>query len=375
MEKARSLLLAGEYDAADALLEGCTGVKGNYGTQVPLGKLRVALEAQPVSQSRTLELETGLALDVLTLDGAQVTRESFASNPDKVMAVRMTAHGERRTFCLWTEGWSQPCRTDWDEAARTLTVTGRALENIHSDGLTGVSYQIRLCYETDGRIEWNRRGLVIGDASTLTVFLTAATDFFGDDPGTLCRERLEKALRKGYGAVRADHIAEHAEAMGRCTFVMPDGRGELPTDERIRAYAENGGGDDGLIALFFQYGRYLLFGSSRPDSVLPAALQGVWNDDRACRMEWTDDMHLDINTQMNYYPAEKTRLGDCAAPLLRWIRDILAPNGAEMARELYGAADGLPFRSGSIIGIRATSASCGSSTTRLPAARASFTAF
>ena len=114
MEKARSLLLAGEYDAADALLEGCTGVKGNYGTQVPLGKLRVALEAQPVSQSRTLELETGLALDVLTLDGAQVTRESFASNPDKVMAVRMTAHGERRTFCLWTEGWIQPCRTVGD---------------------------------------------------------------------------------------------------------------------------------------------------------------------------------------------------------------------------------------------------------------------
>ena len=94
--------------------------------------------------------------------------------------------------------------------------------------------------------------------------------------------------------------------MNRCAFTMPDTRADLPTDERIRAFAENKGGDDGLIALFFQYGRYLILNSSRPDSQLPAALQGVWNDDRACRMEWTDDMHLDINTQMNYYPAENT---------------------------------------------------------------------
>lgn len=337
MRSARDCLLAGEYGQADLLLEGCTGIKGNYGTQVPLGRLTAALAAAPVSVRRELELETGLALDVLALGGGQVRRESFASNPDKVLAVRMTAQGERQTFRLWVEGWSQPCRTDWDAKAGTLAVTGRALENIHSDGLTGVSYCIRLHYETDGSVSWNRRGLVIENASVLTVILTAATDFFGDEPARLCRRRLENALSKGYDAVRADHLAEHTEAMNRCAFTMPDERGDLPTDERIRAYAKNGGGDGGLIALFFQYGRYLLFSSSRPDSVLPAALQGVWNDDRACRMEWTDDMHLDINTQMNYCPAEKTGLGSCAAPLFRWMRDVLAPNGAKIAKALYGA--------------------------------------
>ena len=337
MHRAREYLLAGDYEQADRLLENCIGQKGNYGTQVPLGRLMAALEAEPVSQTRELELETGLALDGIALEGGKVRRESFASNPDKVMAVRMTAQGERRTFCLWTEGWSQPCHTDWDETAHTLTVSGRALENIHSDGLTGVSYCICLHYETDGEVSWNRRGLVMENASALTVFLTAATDFSGNNPEELCRGRVLKAVAKGYDAIRADHLAEHTKAMNRCTFTMPDTRAQLPTDERIRAFAEHDGGDNGLISLFFQYGRYLLFGSSRPDSLLPAALQGVWNDDRACRMEWTDDMHLDINTQMNYYPAEKTGLGDCAAPLLRWIRDTLAPNGTKTAQTLYGA--------------------------------------
>ena len=337
MQRARALLLDKQYAQAEEVLKDCVGQKGNYGTQVPLGRLTVSLEAEPLSVYRELELETGVALDKLELAGGLVERESFLSNPDKVMVVRMEALGERQTFCLWVEGWSQPCHTERNEAAHTLWVRGRALENIHSDGLTGVSYGVFLRYETDGSVVWHRRGLVVENASKLTVFLTAATDFFGEDPEEVCRRRIEAAGQKGYEAVKSAHLQEHTEAMNRCTLTMEDTRGHLPTDARIRAFAENGGGDDGLIALFFQYGRYLLLGSTRPDSTLPAALQGVWNDDRACRMEWTDDMHLDINTQMNYYPAEKTGLGDCVEPLLRWVRDRLAPNGAEMAKALYGA--------------------------------------
>ena len=196
------------------------------------------------------------------------------------------------------------------------------MENIHSDGVSGVSYTIGLHYETDGKSSWNRRGLVIEDASRLTVWLSAATDMFEKDMETLCSSRLEKAVKAGWEKVREEHIKEHRAGMEQCMFTMPDTNAHLSTDQRIRLFAENNGGDEGLIALFFQYGRYLIFNSSRPDSLLPAALQGIWNDDRACRMEWTDDMHLDINTQMNYYPAENTGLGECVQPLFRWIRDI-----------------------------------------------------
>ena len=337
MKQARKLLLAGEYARADELLEECTGVKGNYGTQVPMGRLTVAAEAEPLSALRELELESGLARDALELEGCTVRRESFISGPDKVMAVKLTAEGVAPALCLWLEGWSQPTRTEWDEGLSALRTVGRALENIHSDGLTGVAYEMLLTYDTDGRVEWNRRGLIISGATYLDVFLTAATDMFGEDVDAVCRSRIEAARAKGYDALRAAHVAEHSGRMNACTLTLPDARTDLPTDERIRAFAQARGGDDGLVALFFQYGRYLLMNSSRPDSQLPAALQGVWNDDRACRMMWTDDMHLDINTQMNYYPAENTGLSDCTLPLLRWIKDVLAPNGGVMARELYGA--------------------------------------
>jgi len=336
MKSAREALLAGEYGKAEQLLEKCTGVKKNYGTQVPMGRLTVAVLSQAQKCIRELELETGLAREEFVFTRGVVRRESFLSNPDKVMGVRLSGEGVLPPLCLWLEGWSQPCKTRWDEEKHVLEVQGLGLENIHSDGLHGVSYRILLFYDTDGEVQWNRQGPIISRSTYLVVFLTAATDLFEEDPMEVCRFHLEGAVQKGWEAVKADHVADHSEGMGRCSFTMPDGREDLPTDLRIRAFAEAGGGDDGLIALFFQYGRYLLFNSSRPDSLLPAALQGIWNDDRACRMEWTDDMHLDINTQMNYYPAENTGLGDCTMPLFQWIKKVLAPEGAKMARALYG---------------------------------------
>lgn len=336
MREARELLLKGEYARAEALLEQCTGNKVNYGTQVPMGRLTAAIEKAPDSVYRELELETGLALDRLEYTENKVNRESFISNPDKVMGIRMTAEGQMPPLCLWLEGWSQPSNTRWMEKERLLWVKGRALENIHSDGVTGTAYAMGLCYETDGEVAWNRRGLIIEGATRLTVWLAASTDMFDGAYEETCGQRLRHAAEAGWEAVYDRHVIEHREGMERCSFTMPDTNGHLPTDLRIRAFAEKKGGDGGLIALFFQYGRYLLFNSSRPDSLLPAALQGVWNDDRACRMEWTDDMHLDINTQMNYYPAENTGLGDCALPLFRWMKDILVPGGREIAEELYG---------------------------------------
>ncbi len=335
MKSAREALLAGDYDKAERLLSRCIGVKKNYGTQLPMGRLTAAVLAQAEECRRQLELLEGLALDKMVFPQGTAYRESYLSNPDKVMGVRLFGEKSLPPLCLWLEGWSQPCKTRWDGEKRILEVSGIALENIHSDGLHGVSYEIWLTYETDGEVRFDRRGLILEGATFLTVFLAAATDMFEEEPLECCRLRLDKAAKKGWERVKSDHVAEHREGMNRCSFTMPDGKEDLPTDKRIRAFAE-GGGDGGLIALFFQYGRYLIFNSSRPDSQLPAALQGVWNDDRACRMEWTDDMHLDINTQMNYYPAENTGLGDSALPLFRWIKETLAPSGAKIAQALYG---------------------------------------
>lgn len=336
MSQARQALLDRDYKRAEALLENCTGIKENYGTQVPMGRLTAGVEETPLRIYRELDLETGTASETLEFEEKTVTRESFLSNPDRIMGVRIRAQKGIPACCVWVEGWSQPSNTKWDPKGQTLTVHGRALENIHSDGLSGVSYSMLLHYETDGTVSWNRRGLVIEGASKVTVWLAAATDLFEKDPDAACLKQVQRALQKGWEAVRRDHLTEYQAGMKASSFSLPDVRANLPTDERIRAFAENGGDDGGLIALFFEYGRYLLFSSSRKDSALPAALQGVWNDDRACRMEWTDDMHLDVNTQMNYYPAENTGLGDCTAPLFGWIKNTLVPHGRKIAKQLYG---------------------------------------
>ena len=301
-----------------------------------MGRLMAGVEETPLRLYRELDLETGTASETLEFEEKTVTRESFLSNPDRIMGVRIRAQKGIPACCVWVEGWSQPSNTKWNPKGQTLTVHGRALENIHSDGLSGVSYSMLLHYETDGTVSWNRRGLVIEGASKVTVWLAAATDLFEKDPDAACLKQVQRALQKGWEAVRRDHLTEYQAGMKASSFSLPDVRANLPTDERIRAFAENGGDDGGLIALFFEYGRYLLFSSSRKDSALPAALQGVWNDDRACRMEWTDDMHLDVNTQMNYYPAENTGLGDCTAPLFGWIKNTLVPHGRKIAKQLYG---------------------------------------
>ena len=207
MSQARQALLDRDYKRAEALLENCTGIKENYGTQVPMGRLMAGVEETPLRLYRELDLETGTASETLEFEEKTVTRESFLSNPDRIMGVRIRAQKGIPACCVWVEGWSQPSNTKWDPKGQTLTVHGRALENIHSDGLSGVSYSMLLHYETDGTVSWNRRGLVIEGASKVTVWLAAATDLFEKDPDAACLKQVQRALQKGW-ELSLIHISE-----------------------------------------------------------------------------------------------------------------------------------------------------------------------
>ncbi|MDQ6418124.1 glycoside hydrolase family 95 protein [Paenibacillus sp. LHD-117] len=334
MREARLALLAGDITKAELLMEGCNGLKQNYGSQVPFGRLWVGVSREPHGQRRELDLRTGMARDDLFYDDLAIVRESIISNPDKVMMVRMSAKGSLMPDVrVWMEGWSQPSNTT--RQGSLLLVRGRALENIHSDGLHGVSYYGRLQLVTDGQIESSKQGVLVKNATEMVAYLTIMTDMFTDDMKGRCAERAQSAVNKGWDKLLQAHTNEHVQWMDRCMLNLPASEAsKLPTDLRLKKYKEDKS-DYALVALFFQYGRYLLLGSSRPDSLLPAALQGAWNDNRACRMEWTDDMHLDINTQMNYFPAETTGLGDCVLPLFTWMEQALVPQGTRIARELY----------------------------------------
>ena len=340
MQLARQALLERRPADAEKLLEHCTGIKKNYGTQLPMGRLEMKYcsgVSVGKTVSRSLDLMEGVARETVAVGEARVHAESWISNPGKVMAVRIRAEQPVPTILLSLRGWSNPMKTDIHVERRQLGVDGIALENIHSDGLRGVNYCIRLQMETDGTVLRARDGFRIEGAREITLYLSAACDLYGMDAVRLSEKRLDEAVRMGYEALYARHIADVRGLMEQCVLSLPENKNSaLPTDERILAYREDKS-DYAFAALYFMYGRYLLLISSREDGVLPAALQGIMNDDRACRMEWTDDMHLDINTQMNYYPAEPTGLGDTTAPLFRWIRDVLMPEGEKMAKALYHA--------------------------------------
>lgn len=335
MERARKCLMEQDPDGAETALKRCAGLKKSFGTQLPFGRLLLAVEAGAAELRRELDLMDGVCRDTFFAGAVPVQRQSFLSNPAKVMCVRLWAEkGVLPDVCLWLEGYDQPCHTEWN--GNTLTVTGRALENLHSDGLTGTTYAMELSFETDGSVAWNRRGLILEGASYCNVVLSGAASLFEKDPAALCAQRVAAAKSRTWAELLEEHREDQKSRMEACTLSLGESRDEVPTALRIAEFREDGG-DLGLVALLFQYGRYLLLASSRGDSLLPAALQGVWNDNRACRMEWTDDMHLDINTQMNYHPAEVTGLGECTLPLYRWLKGTLVPNGKEIAEKLYRA--------------------------------------
>jgi alpha-L-fucosidase 2 len=168
------------------------------------------------------------------------------------------------------------------------------------------------------------------DAATLVIF--AATNYQGGDPAAACRERLAALAGKPYGAVRQTHLAEHRRLFRRVTLdIGGDDKSAKPTDQRLEAM-KNGGDDPQLIATYFQYGRYLLLSSSRPGT-MPANLQGIWAD--GLNPPWQADYHININIQMNYWPAEVCNLSECTGPLFDFADQLVEP-GRKTARTTYG---------------------------------------
>jgi alpha-L-fucosidase 2 len=148
-------------------------------------------------------------------------------------------------------------------------------------------------------------------------------------------EAISAASWKSFKLLRESHVNEHSEKFNRVSLSLggDPSADTIPTDERLRRFRE-GGDDPGLIATYFQYGRYLLMGSSRAPAQLPANLQGIWNKDMLA--PWNSDYHTNINLQMNYWPAEVCNLGETVMPLTRFMEEITAP-GSVTAREMYGA--------------------------------------
>ncbi len=303
-------------------------------------------DAPPQDYRRELDLARAVALTSYTQDGVRYRREAFVSPVDQVIVVRLTADQPSRiTLGVQLRGLRNQAHSNYATdyfhmdglAPDGLALRGRSADYLGVPGR--LRYLARLVARSEGgtmRVEEDT--LSIPGADAITFYIAAATNFVdyrdvSGDPDARVDAVLNALAGKSYDAILADHVAEHRRLFGRVTLDLatPADRAGLPTDERLRAF--DGANDPGLAALLFQFGRYALITSSRPGTQ-PANLQGLWNADM--NPKWDAKYTTNINTQMNYWPAEVGNLGECAEPLFQMIEE-LTDQGSAVAQEHYGA--------------------------------------
>ncbi len=360
---ARWAALAGDFGEVYRQTGKMMGKRGNYGTNLPVGKLHIRIGDGNVDTLREyrrfLDLDRGLAGCMYgTGDiggkkpgdvgsavnmagnfagagdarpcGRHHRREAFTSHPDQVFVYYLEeTDGMRESGNLSLEvsfdGGRNPFWT-WEEDG-LLCFRTRALETVHSDGTEGAW----LCGAVKVCAEENRAVLYLA-MEVWTEEKNAREKAWQQVKARVCQGMA------GYTRLRERHVQDMAAFMGRQRLWLgkKEKGEEAKTAGTLLEEVRSGGDNRHLTELMYQYGRYLLLSSSRQDSPLPAHLQGVWNDDVACQIGWTCDMHLDINTQMNYWISEPGNLGECHEPLFRWMEQCLVPNGRLTARNCYG---------------------------------------
>jgi alpha-L-fucosidase 2 len=345
LEEMRRHFFSGNYNEGDRLAkQHLQPQKQNFGTN--LGLCEVVIDFAEESPDpdeggsfrRELDLTCAVAGAVREGDGTKLYREVFATHADDLVASRIWSDVPGGvSFTLGMKGGTESFKAVAIDDT-TLEFQGQATENVHSNGTCGVwAKGLVKVVVTGGDIARKDGQLIITGADEARIYLTVSTDYrrTGSDWETENDYTLVKVLNKGYALVREDHVRDYSEQYDKVDIQLGKGKSGLSTDQRIRILEQDGGDEDPqLFALFLQYGRYLTIAGSRENSPLPLHLQGIWNDGEACRMGWSCDYHLDVNTQMNYYPTEIANLGESHLPLIRYVED-LAQSGRSTARNLY----------------------------------------
>jgi len=349
LPQVRQLLREGRYrEAQDLADEKLMGRPRHLQAYQPLGDLRLVMEGHdhPSDYRRELDLDRAVARVSYRVGDATFTREIFSSAPDQSIVVRLTAEGPATLHLVVTLGSKHPFevrrvgsdglllggrwRGDVEEPADHLKLSRGLQARWYGEGL---AFAVHLVAEAQGgQVDADEDGLRVVDARSVTLRLAAATSFGDRNPEAACADALQ--VRRPYDELVARHVADHRALFRRVRLDLGSSeRDALPTDHRLAAVRE-GAADPGLAATYFQYGRYLLIASSRPGTQ-PANLQGLWNDD--VNPAWGSKYTINVNTEMNYWPAEVTNLAECHEPLFDMIEQ-LRPAGRRTAQAHYGAS-------------------------------------
>jgi alpha-L-fucosidase 2 len=293
---------------------------------------------------RELDMKTGVVKITYTEGKVKITREVFMSYPDRVMVMKVSANKLGRISLEAKLKSPFLEKTTAKDGKLTMDGTWKYLPKTINDLIakvegTGLNFQTSLvAIPEKGTIESTDSSLVIKKANSVTFMLTTATSFVNykditGDPAATCEKIMAGVKGKDFNALKDTHIKDFTGLMGRVHLNIGDPlMNQKPTNERI-ADLKKGKSDPDLLAKIFQFGRYILVSSSREGSE-PANLQGRWNE--SLLPNWGSKYTININTEMNYWPAEVTNLSECNIPLFNMIRD-LSETGAKTAKTYYNA--------------------------------------
>jgi alpha-L-fucosidase 2 len=338
LPEARRLIFEGNYkEASDLIGEKMMAHPIKQMPYEPVGDLVLSFPGHDSVSAyrRELDIDRAVAETSYIIDGVRFVREIFSSPVDQVIAVRLTANDSKRITFRATFSTPQNAVVEI-ESGNILVLKG---QNGEASGVKGgLKFQARARVLAEGgEIVAEHDALLVQGANSAVVIVSAATSYnsykdVGGDPEERTQSALTQATAKSFNQLREDHIREHQRLFRRVQFdVGTTEAASLPTDQRLKNFLE--GADPQLAALYFQYGRYLLISCSRTGAQ-PANLQGLWND--LMTPPWECKYTININTEMNYWPAESTNLAECHEPLLRMVTELVE-NGSRAARVQYGA--------------------------------------
>ena len=335
LDEVRQLIYAGREEEAEALINK-EFIPGPHGQRfLTLGSLRMHFENMPEEVEdycRDLDLTRAVAGVGFTANGVRYTRSAFASLRDRVLVIRLDASKKGAlTFSL-----TQDCKFPFEIATEGKTLVTR-IKGVEHEGIPGgLTAECRTQVISDGKVAAEDKQLTISGATHVTLLVNAATNYvnyhdISGDESAAAKAGLAAAAKLSYKKLLARHEAAYGEQYGRCSIKLHSGaNAALPTDQRKTAFQDSD--DMGMVALIFNYGRYLLISSSQPGGQ-PANLQGIWNDE--VMAPWDSKYTININAQMNYWPADVCGLDETLVPFFGMIKD-LSETGAVTARQKYG---------------------------------------
>lgn len=359
LPQVRQQIFNGNYDSATALWRK---MQGPYSARyLPLADLWLKNnlpDSVTTYYYRDLDINKAVSTTRYTINGITYQRETFISHPDKIMVIRITA--DKKGAISFTTSLTSKLKYQTDAIANNyLVLKGKApkfVANRESEPKQvvydenpngeGMNFEVHVkVIATNGLVKNLNNEISVSKADAVTIYLSEATSFNGfnrspgldgKDPSIEAKENLHRAMKKSYVVLKQDHIKDYQSLFNRVQFDLgaDDKILKQPTDVRLKDFSKQH--DNDLVVLYYQFGRYLMIAGSRPGS-RPTNLQGIWNEN--VQPPWGSNYTTNINTEMNYWPAENTNLSECHQPLFDFMKE-LAANGHQTSKINYNINEG-----------------------------------